>query len=587
MKNIKTVLILLYFIFTTSSFASGWFCKEVASERNGNTINSCGVGTGATEADARKNALQMAYEEGDTICRPSIDCNPYEWVVTPLRNECKPFDGGYRCYRGITITITDKNRDNPDSPRKLLADGSAIFVMSKRKVVALENPDSMTATVVATFKTEPNGAEILIDGISLCTMTPCSKALTTGEHQLEISGVNDFSPLKRKIFIKENDEEFNFKLTYLKGIIYFDGDFPDRTSVFINNLKVENISNPLHVVPGEYHLEIRNPFYDSDIKIINIKKNETRVIRFEKELLEASLFVEAEDIKGNALVMEIFVDGIKQKVKTPAQLRLKSGDHNIEVTKGVLKDSFKITLYPEKVEKKKLILNEEQAEEKRIEDNKKEEERRSQEKERKAVEDNYEKLKKWMLALDGIGTVPGPVNEEHFLIGGGSLTGGHMLTNQFQLRLGLIILTGNKGKVSYPSTVDDNGKKIPGPNRAEKEINGGEGKVSLPYYFTPALYFAPQLGVGTYNLTYRRNDYSAAGDPTITESKLNVFVMSYGFEVGYFFVIDQRHGPRVILGYQSNYILKTSSYNAEKKLGRSEYSGTSEPYLALGWEWRF
>lgn len=91
-----------------STAYSKWFCKEAASERTGNVIVACGVATNLSEAVARKQARENAYDEFDSICARSTDCINKATVINPLRNDCEKNNGKYKCYRGFKFLITDE-----------------------------------------------------------------------------------------------------------------------------------------------------------------------------------------------------------------------------------------------------------------------------------------------------------------------------------------------------------------------------------------------------------------------------------------------------------------------------------------------
>jgi hypothetical protein len=98
------------FFLSTVKAEQGWFCQHAASEKNGNSITSCGIGEAAKENEARKKALESALEEFDTLCERSIDCKSFETIVEPNRNDCQKIGKSFKCYRAITATITKTKR---------------------------------------------------------------------------------------------------------------------------------------------------------------------------------------------------------------------------------------------------------------------------------------------------------------------------------------------------------------------------------------------------------------------------------------------------------------------------------------------
>lgn len=101
--------------------AASWYCRDEASSRRGNEIVSCGVGEGATEGDARAEALRYAYEELEAVCGISDDCASFQLNVAPLRTECAETASGYRCYRGLKALITGRKLDGAGRRRAFAA----------------------------------------------------------------------------------------------------------------------------------------------------------------------------------------------------------------------------------------------------------------------------------------------------------------------------------------------------------------------------------------------------------------------------------------------------------------------------------
>lgn len=115
--RLKSILCLALLSLSTSTQA-GWLCQEAASIRDGRILTACGIGHGDDEAKARANALETAYKELDAICDRSVDCKDKELYIEPIRNECMIEGKQYKCYRGITATITDRKRAQSAAPAK-------------------------------------------------------------------------------------------------------------------------------------------------------------------------------------------------------------------------------------------------------------------------------------------------------------------------------------------------------------------------------------------------------------------------------------------------------------------------------------
>ena len=102
---ISFLAICFYISGSLSAKTSNWYCTEVASEKDGNTIRACGVGSGKDENEARTSAFNNAKNEFSNICSESADCKNRKITVSPQRTACEPYEAGYKCYRLIEFTI--------------------------------------------------------------------------------------------------------------------------------------------------------------------------------------------------------------------------------------------------------------------------------------------------------------------------------------------------------------------------------------------------------------------------------------------------------------------------------------------------
>ena len=109
---LKLIALLALASFVSSAFAvEDWLCKEVASQRSGNLIKSCGVGIGADENEARATAFENAKKEFGRVCTISSDCRGRSITVQPERTSCEKDQGKCKCYRLIVFSIGDMVKD--------------------------------------------------------------------------------------------------------------------------------------------------------------------------------------------------------------------------------------------------------------------------------------------------------------------------------------------------------------------------------------------------------------------------------------------------------------------------------------------
>lgn len=107
--KIKILSISIYLI--SLSCHASWLCREASSLAEYDYFYSCGVATSKQLNIARKNALSNAKDEFNSFCDESYNCKNNEYVVSPLRTDCKKVNNEFICYRGLEYRILDKKRE--------------------------------------------------------------------------------------------------------------------------------------------------------------------------------------------------------------------------------------------------------------------------------------------------------------------------------------------------------------------------------------------------------------------------------------------------------------------------------------------
>lgn len=93
-------------LISTSAFAGDWICEEESSQRRGNILITCGIGTGYLEDTARYYAFKNAKYEFESLCRMSSDCQgAQKIIVSPGRTTCKKIEDKYHCVRMLSFEI--------------------------------------------------------------------------------------------------------------------------------------------------------------------------------------------------------------------------------------------------------------------------------------------------------------------------------------------------------------------------------------------------------------------------------------------------------------------------------------------------
>jgi hypothetical protein len=340
----KFILVLPILLWASQAFS--WYCKDVASERNGDTINACGIGESIDEDTARKISLNNAYKELDLICSRSSDCADRALEIEPLRTDCKLVDTLYRCHRGISASITSRRRDA--SQRAFLDE---IFV--PKKVVEIDGRDGFINTSIVDFESTPSGATVYVDGVEVCT-TPCRREINQGEHKI-LFEKNGFDLISKIYSIGSGRQTVTEELIDTYGYLILEG-LPSSATVKIDNNEISN--NPLiRLLPNQHVVTVISKYHQPWHKTFDLKRGEKFRLTYDAESLMAYVKISAQDLNGQPIEADIYVNGEKLNEKTPAVIQIPSGDTGLTLTYSGHKDlSFTQKLEAgEKAEIKKVL----------------------------------------------------------------------------------------------------------------------------------------------------------------------------------------------------------------------------------------
>jgi len=108
----RIYIIFLALFFKPISAYGGWYCDQVASEwlDKGKILQSCGIGIGADENEARLMAFNNARKEFDLVCNRDTTCANRVVNIDPYRSACNPTKDGFICHRLFYYYITSEER---------------------------------------------------------------------------------------------------------------------------------------------------------------------------------------------------------------------------------------------------------------------------------------------------------------------------------------------------------------------------------------------------------------------------------------------------------------------------------------------
>lgn len=108
MKKLMMFLVLI----SSPVMADDWVCHTQASVAMGpNAMLACGMADASTESQARLKAYTAALTEFRQVCDASDECKGRAIETKPARTECSSYEGGFRCYRAVSVTISEREKD--------------------------------------------------------------------------------------------------------------------------------------------------------------------------------------------------------------------------------------------------------------------------------------------------------------------------------------------------------------------------------------------------------------------------------------------------------------------------------------------
>lgn len=169
------------------------------------------------------------------------------------------------------------------------------------------SPGDLQKTTV-TFKTEPEGAAILVDGRVLCKSTPCSKLVTLGQHRISVQKQRYFAN-NREVSISEKNNAFHWQLEPRFGLLSVTST-PEELAVFVDGNKIGTTPIQKHrVSPGNRAIKIEDACFQTVGRKIGVEAGESKSFRFEPEPVPSAIEVMTRDPDGNAVEARAFVDG--------------------------------------------------------------------------------------------------------------------------------------------------------------------------------------------------------------------------------------------------------------------------------------
>ena len=186
--------------------------------------------------------------------------------------------------------------------------------------------------VLVSFKSDPVGAVVLVDGRLQCSGTPCSKTLAEGSHKVEMQK-ESYVPEATNISVGQGMKPVRMTLTPDFGWLTVSSE-PNGLPVQVDGRQVGSTPLSRHQVStGPHEVLVADPRYYDSGKQVQVDRGETEEVRVELLPREGGLVVNARDKLGNDLAAEVWLD--KTRVgTTPLAKQVLIGRHKLRVVHG-------------------------------------------------------------------------------------------------------------------------------------------------------------------------------------------------------------------------------------------------------------
>ena len=172
--------------------------------------------------------------------------------------------------------------------------------------------DDSNVPVIVVFESSPSGegTVVMVDDQMVCTKTPCSKSISSGEHKINIQKER-FLPWTETVYITKGSV---VKAT-LKGNfsqIQLQSNVEDVSFLLDNKTNLKTPSELIEVSTGEHHLVINDKCYTGDKGneyTFLVEAAEEKKIDFPVVPRRAGVNVSVTDESGNDVAAKVFVDG--------------------------------------------------------------------------------------------------------------------------------------------------------------------------------------------------------------------------------------------------------------------------------------
>lgn len=157
---------------------------------------------------------------------------------------------------------------------------------------------------VVSFRSEPGGAQVLVDGSPLCT-TPCARAVPNGVHEVTLT-LDRYQPQSVRLAVGSQPGAVELALAPLFGTLVVTA--PSPVEIRVDDLPVLAPAE-LELGFGAHVVHLGDPRYETGDHEVRVEPGGVVGLSLEPFLRQATVRFEARDERGDDLVLDLSIDG--------------------------------------------------------------------------------------------------------------------------------------------------------------------------------------------------------------------------------------------------------------------------------------
>ncbi len=183
--------------------------------------------------------------------------------------------------------------------------------------------------IPVSFKSDPPGATVILDGELLCQTTPCRKVVLRGNHDVAMAKDRFTTTRKQLDFQKEGEVSLNLLPAWaILGVT----TVPDHLPLVVNGQPAGTAPfEKREVTPGAYEIAVADPCRMPARERVVLDPGSTQLVKLEAPERQSDLRVVARDPAGRDVPASVAVDGADLG-SAPGSFRVRTCSREVIVT---------------------------------------------------------------------------------------------------------------------------------------------------------------------------------------------------------------------------------------------------------------